>query len=161
MKKAGIATIALFFVGGILWAADFWEKADYTSWSQKDCEQMLTKSPWAFQYVHTNFYRPAANIPAAPGTATDGEGGARLGNKVEKGVSDSLPVHTRHRQANSYGARANRIDAQSATTKDQAEQFVNQPAGNEILFQIQYASRPPGPLRDSRHSELLSPSDDQ
>src|SRR5262245_39178271 len=77
MKKLGIAAVAVFFLGGAVWALDFWQKADYTSWSQKDCEQMLTKSPWAFQYVHTNFPRPAANISAGPGTTGDGEASPR------------------------------------------------------------------------------------
>ena len=33
---------------------------------------------------------------------------------------------------------------QSPAMKDQAEQFVNQPVGNEILIQVQYPARPPG-----------------
>jgi len=145
MKKVGIVTTVLFFLGSILWAADFWEKADYTSWSQKDCEQMLTKSPWAFQYVHTNFYRtPATNIPNAGGTPTEGEGGA--GFEPQSGARESriLFQFTLVTAKPIRMARARIGLIQSATTKDQAEQFVNQPVGNEILLQVQYASRPPG-----------------
>ena len=161
MKKVGIVTIALFFLGGILWAADFWEKADYTSWSQKDCEQMLTKSPWAFQYVHTNFYRPTTNIPAAGGTATDGEGGAGFGQQ-QSGERESriLFQFTLVTAKPIRMARARMGLIQSATMKDQAEQFVNQPVGKEILIQVQYASRPPS-LSSIRHPELLSPRHNQ
>ena len=31
-----------------LLAADFWEKKAYTSWSEKECNKLLKKSPWAF-----------------------------------------------------------------------------------------------------------------
>ncbi len=35
-RLEAIAT-ALLLLAGTLLAADFWEKAEYTSWSQKDC----------------------------------------------------------------------------------------------------------------------------
>ncbi len=48
---------------------------------------MLTKSPWAFQYVHTNFYRPATNISAGPSTTTEGE--ASAGFEPQSGERES------------------------------------------------------------------------
>ncbi len=30
--------------------ADFWEKKEYTKWSAKECQKMLTDSPWAKEY---------------------------------------------------------------------------------------------------------------
>ena len=144
MKKLGIAAVTLFFLGGILWAADFWEKADYTSWSQKDCEQMLTKSPWAFQYVHTNFYRPATNISASPETTTEGQASARLepqsGERETRIIFQFILVSAKPTRM----ARARLLLLQSPNMTAQAEQFVNQPASKEIPIQIQYASRPTG-----------------
>jgi hypothetical protein len=144
VRSLGTTAIALFSLGGILWAADFWEKAEYTSWSQKDCEQMLTKSPWAFQYVHTNFYRPATNIPNAGGTTTEGEGSA--GFEPQSGERESRIIFqfTLVTAKPIRMARARIGLLQSAMMKDQAEQFVNQPVGKDILIQVQYASRPPG-----------------
>lgn len=144
MRRLGITAIALFSLGGILWAADFWGKAEYTSWSQKDCEQMVTKSPWAFQYAHTNFYRPATNISTGPSTTTEGE--ASAGFEPQSGERESRiifqfvlltakPIRM---------ARARMLLLQSPGMTAQAEQFVNQPVGNEILVQVQYSSRPPG-----------------
>ena len=144
MNKLGIAATALFFSGGILWAADFWEKAEYTSWSQRDCEQMLTKSPWAFQYVHTNFYRPATNIPNSPGAPTEGEANASLepqsGQRESRIIFQFVLLTAKPIRM----ARARMLLLQSPGMTAQAEQFINQPVGNEILLQVQYASRPPG-----------------
>jgi len=52
-----------------LWAADFWLDKDYTSWTQKECETLLTKSPWVFSnslFESNNF-----------GSMTAGEGNER------------------------------------------------------------------------------------
>jgi hypothetical protein len=144
MKKVAIVTSALFFLGGILWAVDFWEKADYTTWSQKDCEQVLTKSPWAFQYVHTNFYRPATNISTGPDTTTEGQASARLepqsGERETRITFQFILVSAKPTRM----ARARLLLLQSPNMTAQAEQFVNQPASKEIPIQVQYASRPPG-----------------
>lgn len=144
MKRLGVTAIALFFLGGILLAADSWEKADYTAWSQKDCEQVLTKSPWAFQYVRTNFYRPATNISAGPGTVTEGESNARLepqsGERESRIIFQFVLVSAKPIRM----ARARLLLLQSPNMTAQAEQFVSQPVGKEIPLQVQYASRPPG-----------------
>lgn len=143
VKKLGVAASTLLLVGGILWAADFWEKTEYTSWSQKDREWKLTKSPWAFQYVHTNFCRLATNIPNSPG-APEGEASAGLEPQSGERESRITFQFTLVTAKPIRMARAQMGLLQSSMMKDQAEQFVNQPVGNEILLQVQYASRPPG-----------------
>jgi len=144
MRRSGITAVPLLFLAGTLWAAAFWEKAEYTSWSQKECEQMLTKSPWAFQYTHTNFYRPATNISGGPGATTEGESNAsfepQTGERESRITFHFVLVSARPIRM----ARAQLGLLQSPQPKDQAEQFINQPVGNEILVQVQYASRPPG-----------------
>jgi hypothetical protein len=143
MKKLGVSAIALF-LGGTLWAADFWEKAEYTSWSQKDCEQMVTKSPWAFQYAHTNFYRPATNIATGGGVPTEGETNAgfepQSGERESRIIFQFVLLTAKPIRM----ARARMLLLQSPGMTAQAEQFINQPVGNEILLQVQYGSRPPG-----------------
>ena len=143
MKSFGIA-VAVTLLAGILSAAEIWDKADYTAWSQKDCEQILAKSPWAFQYVHTNFYRPATNISAGPGTTTDGETNAgfepQSGERESRIIFQFVLLTAKPIRM----ARARMLLLQSPGMTAQAEQFINQPVGNEILVQVQYASRPPG-----------------
>jgi hypothetical protein len=105
---------------------------------------MVTKSPWAFQYVHTNFDRPATNISAGPGTVTEGEVNARLepqsGERESRILFQFVLVSAKPIRM----ARARLMLLQSPNMTAQAEQFVNQPVGNEIPIQVQYASRPPG-----------------
>jgi hypothetical protein len=42
---AGLACSALIIP---VFAADFWVTKEYTAWSEKECQKLLTKSPWAF-----------------------------------------------------------------------------------------------------------------
>ena len=45
-KLAGV--VGVWFLAGVaLAAADFWEEKDFTAWSDKEVEKMLTDSPWA------------------------------------------------------------------------------------------------------------------
>lgn len=47
-KLAG--TVGVWLLAGVnLVAADFWEEKDFTMWSDKEVQQMLTDSPWAKQ----------------------------------------------------------------------------------------------------------------
>ena len=144
MRKLGIAAVGVLLLGGVVWALDFWQKADYTSWSQKECEQVLTKSPWAFQYVHTNYNRPANNISAGPGSTTDGEASPRVeaqsGERETRIIFQFVLLSAKPTRM----ARARLMLLQSPDMTAQAEQFVNQPATKEIPIQVQYASRPPG-----------------
>ena len=148
MRQFGPMAALCVVFSGVLWAADFWQQKEYTAWSQKDCEQMLTKSPWAYQYDHTNFYRPATNIANsnAGGNATLTEGQTNASLEPQQGeretriifqfiLATAKPIRM---------ARAQIGMLQSPDMKAQAEQFVNQPVGKEILIQVQYTSRPPG-----------------
>ena len=38
---------AVVLSGGVLLAADFWEKKEFKDWSDKDVGKMMTNSPWA------------------------------------------------------------------------------------------------------------------
>ena len=45
-KLAGTLGVWLLACGALV-AADFWEEKDFTTWSDKEVEKMLTNSPWA------------------------------------------------------------------------------------------------------------------
>ena len=146
MKRFQLTAALCVVFSGVLWAADFWQQKEYTSWSQKDCEQMLSKSPWAYQYDHTNFYRPATNIPNSGGNATLTEGQANAGLEPQQGERESR-ITFQFILATAKPIRMARAQIgmlQSPDMKAQAEQFVNQPVGKEILIQVQFSSRPPG-----------------
>jgi len=54
-------TISLFLAAALLvglcavFAADFWEKKEYTQWSQQECKKILEDSPWSQPYLLQGF----------------------------------------------------------------------------------------------------------
>ena len=53
----------------VVWGAGFWEKTEFTHWSGKEVNKMLTNSPWAKRVT----------IPLGAPIATTGGGGGRRG----------------------------------------------------------------------------------
>jgi hypothetical protein len=43
-----ISVLAILLLVGPLFAAKFWESKPYTEWTDKECLELLTKSPWTF-----------------------------------------------------------------------------------------------------------------
>jgi hypothetical protein len=56
--------------------SDFWEKKDYTKWSEKECRKMLTNSPWAKQYVLTERSLPRDSNTGYASKVLQKEGGS-------------------------------------------------------------------------------------
>ena len=48
----------------VLAAADFWEEKEFTSWSDKDVEKMMSNSPWA-KPLTVPFPRPPRGTPGS------------------------------------------------------------------------------------------------
>ncbi|MBI4876349.1 MAG: hypothetical protein HY822_17065 [Acidobacteria bacterium] len=78
MKRALIALVILSLAGGALWAADFWQKAKFTEWSDKDAQKMLKDSPWA---------RPVEVRMGGGGGGGGGRGGRGGGDMSAAGPS--------------------------------------------------------------------------
>ncbi|HJN42906.1 MAG: hypothetical protein QGI10_15125 [Vicinamibacterales bacterium] len=71
MGSRALAISVVCLLGcAVLSAADFWEEKDFTAWSDKDVEKMMTNSPWA-KRVTVVFPRPP--------TESGGRGGGRGG----------------------------------------------------------------------------------
>jgi hypothetical protein len=65
-----------------LFAADFWEEKEFTAWSDKDVEKMMTNSPWA--------KRLTVVFPRPP-TESGGRGGGRGGRGGGGGFGGGSP----------------------------------------------------------------------
>jgi len=70
IKNLSIVLFLLAFVFSVIptvHGKDFWEKKGYKEWSNKDCDKMLTDSPWAEKYENT-----AIDVNSADATSSDG-----------------------------------------------------------------------------------------
>ncbi|MEW5979521.1 MAG: hypothetical protein AB1898_27305 [Acidobacteriota bacterium] len=127
-----------------LWAAEFWEKKEYTEWSKNECEHLLEKSPWSLQYTETNFYAPATNISSGSETLTPGQQAAGL--EPQSGERESrITFYFTLLTAKPVRMAEGRLALlRSPEMKEKVEAFISQPVGDEIIFRLLYGSQPPG-----------------
>jgi len=129
MKRSFVFSTVLIIAGlgcGLLWAADFWVAKDYHEWSEKDCNRMLTRSPWAF----SNSFRRNANI-----------GSSQTGERETTEI-----LYFRMLTAKPVRMALARLQLlqrpQDEGLKQQVEAYVNGNPGNEIVVQMSYKSIP-------------------
>ena len=132
-------------------AEKFWESKDFTAWTEKECMEILRKSPWAFS---NTFGRKQSVMltaqtgveildPSTPrGQAATGSqptwGEAERNEVIEFQILSAKPV----RMALARLQMIRRPD--DAALKEQAAKFVNQQFEKQVVIQISYRSTPPG-----------------
>ncbi len=128
--KRSLSFPTVWFIGvlvcGLLWAADFWVQKDYHEWSEKDCNKMLTRSPWA----SSNSFRRVENI-----------GSSQTGERETTEI-----LYFRMLTAKPVRMALGRLQLlqrpQDEALRQQVEAYVNGNPGNEIVVQISYKSIP-------------------
>jgi hypothetical protein len=111
-----------------LLAADFWEKKDYTTWSEKECLKMLRKSPWAF----FESYRTTANKGST-------ETGVRETTEIiEFRLLTAKPIRM------AFGRLQLLQKPNDEALKKQIRRYVESAPGNEIQVQVSCRTIPPG-----------------
>jgi len=105
-----------------LLAADFWEKKEFTEWSEKDCYKLLRKSPWAF----SNSFRNTDNLGST-------ETGTReTGEIIEFRLLTAKPVRM------ALGRLQLLSKPNDAAVQEQIMGYINSPPGEQVLVQIGY-----------------------
>ena len=77
MQRSLVGTLGVWVLAcAALMAADFWEEKDFTAWSDKEVEKMLTDSPWSREItIVLSGPRAAADRATRAGAAAGGRGG--------------------------------------------------------------------------------------
>lgn len=109
-----------------LFGADFWEAKEHTSWSEKECRKLLTKSPWAF----SNSFRRPSNI----GSTLTGE--RETTEILEFRLLTAKPIRMAFAQLQLLQ------NPENEALTEQVEQYINTSAGPEIVVQISYRAIP-------------------
>jgi len=127
-RKRAFAILVLFALPLI--AAKFWETKKFTEWSEKECNELLTKSPWAFKQGFGQF------VPAiGQATGTFGE------------RESQVFFHFRLMSAKPVRMALARLQTMkqpsSPAIEQQVQKYVNADPGNEIVIQIECSADPP------------------
>lgn len=128
-----------------LFAAKFWETKEFTAWTQAECMEILTKSPWAYS---TAFGQVSPAV--FPGVPTDaGKGAPSMGQPPDFGDKESSHIFEfRLLTAKPIRMAIAQLQLLKASNdqalRETAKQMVNAPAGKGIVIEISYRSAPPG-----------------
>jgi len=146
MKKHLCILILTAASGVFLFAADFWEGKPFTTWDEKECTAILTKSPWTF----SNSFGDVTNI-----------GMIETGGHGEREIN--VTFRFRFLSAKPVRAAFTRLrvlkNPTSAPPEDKIRQLVESPpdADNHVALQIEFSVDPPSSREMQRiHSFLLN-----
>ncbi len=144
------ATCALLISIPLFAAAKFWEKKEFTSWNEQECQEMLKKSPWVFTIGF-------GNVGAAvldPTATTQTEDTAGRASKAGPGYAGSATFGEREstqffdfRLLSARPIKAAILQQQTLRNpaiKEQVKQIVNAKPGDQIIIQFEYRTEPPG-----------------
>lgn len=125
-------------------ADDFWNKNPYMKWTAKQCDALITKSPWAIPYALTSDNTPApmsrAVISGAPAVS------------FPKGDAGDHQVHLflqiRFVTAQAIKAAIGRMrllaNPRHPSLSQEVEGYLNQPPPGQIIVEVTFNSRPAG-----------------
>jgi hypothetical protein len=132
-----------------LFAAKFWEKKEFTSWTEQECTELLKKSPWAYSVGIGNvgpavLKSPMANqgdptprkTPTDPSQITSATYGERESTQIfDFNILTAKPI---------LAARVQLQVLRNPALKEQAKQVVMAKPSDQIIIQFTYRTEPPG-----------------
>ncbi len=143
MGNKSIAVIlVVFLIAAVpLFAAKFWESKDFTKWTEKECLELLSKSPWAF----SNGFGNVGPAVIDSGQSTNPADPSRITSTTYGERESSQIFEFRVLTAKSIRAAIAQLQVlRNPALKEQAKRIVDVKPGDQIIIQFEYRSEPPG-----------------
>lgn len=141
-KKFGVWPAWILLIVTPVFAAKFWQAKKFTAWSEQECLEILTNSPWAYSNGFGNVppigEQTAGMNKRFSGAADPMWGEVESTQVFEFRLLTAKPV----RMALAQLRLLQRPD--DPALWPQAAELVNAPPGKEIVIQISYRTVPPG-----------------
>src|SRR5512135_124868 len=125
-----------------LFAAKFWETKDFTTWSDKECNEILSKSPWAYSNSFGEV-PPIGDQTAGIDRRTTGMPDPSFGEAESTQVFEFRLLTAK--PIRMALARMQLLQKPNdPALLDQVMKYVNTPPEKEIVIQIGYRTIPTG-----------------
>ncbi len=145
------ALACIFLISIPLFAAKFWEKKEFTSWTEQECMEVLKKSPWAFTLGFGNVGPAVLQDPTAnQGEEATGRTASKADPSRITGTTYGERESTQIFDFNILSAKAilaARLQLQvlrNPALKEQAKQIIAGKPTDQIIIQFSYRTDPPG-----------------
>jgi hypothetical protein len=148
-RKFRIPLIWTVLIATPLFAAKFWETKEFTKWSEKECLEILSKSPWAYSNSFGNV-PPIGDQTAGIDKRFSGAAEPMWG-EVESTQVFEFRLMTA-RPIRMALARMQMLQKPGdPSVKDQVTKYVSAPPGREIVIQISFRTVPTGAVASAVH----------
>lgn len=158
-KTVAFVVAAVLLASAAAVAAEFWEKKKYQQWSAKECQKLLTDSPWTKDYTLSETYiTPLQSPSVASPTTTDPAGISVPTGDIDTGVGDrarednprltyrvqfrsALPMRQAMVRAAQLNQNYDQMTPEQKQAFDQkAEQFLALEFPNTVVVYISFTS---------------------
>ncbi len=148
-RKSGNSLIWIVLIAAPLFAADFWETKEFTKWSEKECLEILSKSPWAYSNSFGNV-PPIGDQTAGIDKRFSGASEPMWGEVESTQVFEFRLLTAR--PIRMALARLQMLQKPGdLSLRDQAMKYVNAQPGREIVIQIGFRTVPNGTSASAVH----------
>ena len=148
-RKRRIPLIWIILIATPLFAANFWETKEFTKWSEKECLEILSKSPWAYSNSFGNV-PPIGDQTAGSDRRFSGASEPTWGEVESTQVFEFRLLTAR--PVRMALARMQMLQKpEDPSLRDQILKYVNAPPGKEIVIQIGFRTVPTGASASAIH----------
>lgn len=148
-RKSRISLIWIALIATPLFAAKFWETKEFTKWSEKECLEVLSKSPWAYSNSFGNV-PPIGDQTAGIDKRFSGASEPMWGEVESTQVFEFRLLTARPIRMALARMQMLRKPG-DPSLKDQIMNYVNAPPGREIVIQIGFRTVPTGAAASAVH----------
>ncbi len=151
MRPSALKRVFLVLLGVAvpLYAAKFWETKEFGSWSEKECKELLSKSPWAY----SNAFGDLPPLMNAQGSSQNFPEGGLAAQRASTQPSFGESSNTILFEFRLLAARPVRMafgqlqllaKPGDAAVREQVLANVNEPSVKDIVIQVSYRTIPTG-----------------
>ena len=141
-RLIAVMLVLLLVLAVPLFAAKFWDSKDFTKWTEKECLEMLNKSPWAFS---NGFGNVGPAVLDSLGGSTNPADPSRITGTTYGERESSQIFQFRILTASSVRAAIAQLQLlHDPSLKERARRIVEAKPGDQIIIQFEYRSEPPG-----------------
>ncbi len=150
MKRSALKSCLLVLLVAVpLFAAKFWDTKEFTAWSDQECKELLSKSPWAYSNAFGDLPPMMPAQSSAPNFPDSGGGVQRGSTQPSFGESsNTIMFEFRLLAARPIRMALGRLQLlqkpDDAAVREQVLANVNAPPVKDIVIQISYRTIPPG-----------------
>ena len=142
VRRSKVLFVLALLIAVPLFAAKFWETKDFTTWSEKECNEIITKSPWAYSNSFGEV-PPIGQQTAGIDDRSRGLGDPNFGEAESTQVFE-FRLMTAKPVRMAFARMQLLQKPNDPALMEQVMKYVNAPPEKEIVIQVSYRSVPTG-----------------